>query len=521
MSRLRSVFAAALLASTSARAAIDFGPSATFAIGESTTSLASGDFDEDGVVDLVAPNGARGDVLVLRGNGTGGFFEPMHFACGLFPAAIVVIDANEDGHLDVAVADCDGNAVVILLGDGHGRLGSPSPFAVGSGPTSLAAADVDEDGHVDLVVGESLSLTATVLLGDGRGSFSIATTIPGDPAPQFVVAADLDGDGHVDLAIGQGNVRVRWGDGTGAFPSSTDISPFALVKDVAIGDLDGDGIRDLAIAVFSRHVSSALYALQDGHRGFRLVYCGGNVFGTAVATADFDHDGRTDVAVRAYDGLDVHAGDPAPCGSWRHLYPSVGGLRPLVAADFDGDGRIDLAGAFGGISVVLNRTLDPIACRRGNVNAIGGGIVDVLRVNGSAGEGPERSLVVDRSAPLEIRMDAPPLDPSGPAAFVLYGWSALPDATTVRELPLGVGQSCLPLPLHGVAPQPFVTWNNLGHTRALGAATLPSRAAPSVVWRARRGIGRAGRGFLQGLIVDYASPQGRIAVTNGIALESR
>jgi hypothetical protein len=72
-----------------------------------------------------------------------------------------------------------------------------------------------------------------------------------------------------------------------------------------------------------------------------------------------------------------------------------------------------------------------------------------------------------------------------------------------------------------VSPQPRIIWNNIGRAWLLGAATLPSSPAPSVVFRARRGIGRAGRGFLQGLVVDYASPQGQVGVTNGIALESR
>ena len=78
----------------------------------------------------------------------------------------------------------------------------------------------------------------------------------------------------------------------------------------------------------------------------------------------------------------------------------------------------------------------------------------------------------------------------------------------------------MPTPLaSGGSPLPAQIWNNIGFPGNLGEATLPSTPAPSTVVERPAGVGRPLVVFLQGLILDTASPHGEAAVTNGILLE--
>jgi hypothetical protein len=140
-------------------------------------------------------------------------------------------------------------------------------------------------------------------------------------------------------------------------------------------------------------------------------------------------------------------------------------------------------------------------------------------VNGSAGEGPERRVTLDPGAAFEIRMELPPGE-SGEAPFALYAWSRVPYRGSMESLPYDLGLACLPTPLGPSFLEPSVIWNNTGRVK-LGEATKGSRPAPSLVGRKPAGHGMSGSFFLQGIIVDGASPSGLAAVTNGIQVELR
>src|SRR5262249_3675749 len=142
--------------------------------------------------------------------------------------------------------------------------------------------------------------------------------------------------------------------------------------------------------------------------------------------ADLDEDGRPDLAVADAAGATILRADEAGGYTFAGSY-GPHGSRSIVAADLDRDGHADLVlgNPYGNdVGVVPDRTLDPVRCRAGNVNGGpgGGAVADVLFVDGSPGVGPSRRLVIDRRAPFEIRMDAPPSRPAGPSAFALYAW---------------------------------------------------------------------------------------------------
>ena len=218
--------------------------------------VATGDFNLDGKPDLVVATGVHGStVIVLPGNGTGGFSAGTPFAAGSAPFAVAVGDFNGDGKPDLAVAnDTASGTVTVLLGDGTGNFTPAfgSPFAVGGRPQSVAVGDFNGDGKPDLAVANFVTGTVTVLLGNGFGGFAPA---PGSPInvgePNSVVVGDFNGDGKPDLAVSSlsGFVAVLLGNGMGGFAPAVS-SPLAAggsPKVVVTADFNGDGKLDIAV----------------------------------------------------------------------------------------------------------------------------------------------------------------------------------------------------------------------------------------------------------------------------------
>jgi hypothetical protein len=121
------------------------------------SSIAVGDFDEDGRQDLAVANFGshplyESDVAVLLGTGVGSFSDPSFYRAGSGSQSIVVGDFDEDGHQDLAVANWEGDDVTILLGTGTGSFSDASFYGAGNAPYSVDVGDFDEDGHQDLVV---------------------------------------------------------------------------------------------------------------------------------------------------------------------------------------------------------------------------------------------------------------------------------------------------------------------------------------------------------------------------------
>jgi uncharacterized protein (TIGR03437 family) len=235
---------------------ITLGP---FPGGISPDFVAMGDFNGDGIVDLAIANRDSNNVTVLLGQGNG-MFTPAAaspFAVGNSPSCIAVGDFNGDGKPDLAITNELDNTVTILLGDGLGGFhqASASPFPVGLNPSFIVTADFNGDGNLDLAVADLNSNNLTVLLGNGNSGFKPA---PGSPVsvgtnPISIAVADFNLDTIPDLAVanyGSNNVTVLLGNGSGGFKPGTG-SPFTVgagPRSVAVGDFNADGVPDLVIA---------------------------------------------------------------------------------------------------------------------------------------------------------------------------------------------------------------------------------------------------------------------------------
>jgi hypothetical protein len=138
----------------------------------------------------------------MLGTGTGSFGTRTDFVTGAFTASVAVGDFNGDGKLDLAVVNLGTGSVSILLGTGTGSFGAKTDFVVGgsgSGPRSLAVGDFNGDGKIDLVLASQTISPVSILLGTGTGSFGAKTDFGTGNIPASVASGDFNGDGKLDL----------------------------------------------------------------------------------------------------------------------------------------------------------------------------------------------------------------------------------------------------------------------------------------------------------------------------------
>ncbi|HTS38223.1 MAG TPA: alkaline phosphatase family protein [Candidatus Solibacter sp.] len=324
--------------------------------GSNPVLLAQADLNGDGKTDLVVANGSTHSIQIMLGNGDGTFTAGSSFSVGSSPASvptsIALGDFTEDGKLDLAVGISPDSIVQIYAGDGTGNFSLINTLSNVINPVSLAITDFNQDGFADLAVANGQDSTVTVFLGRGNGAFWItnmplATALSG---PVQLIVCDFNNDGVPDMMIVNGKnntLTILPGKGDGTFGNAAAAINLASAPSaVAFGDFNIDGKQD--IAVVSQAANTVTVYLGNGNNTFQtgVAYPTGNG-PTAVAVGDVNGDGFLDlVTANSTAGtVSVLIGSSTGTFSAHTDFTAGAGAQSIVIGDFNNNGKLDFATA--------------------------------------------------------------------------------------------------------------------------------------------------------------------------------
>ncbi len=330
---------------------LDFSTTTTLAVGDQPRTVAQGDLDGDGDLDLVTANFGTNSVSVILNKGDRTFAAATSVATGTGPIDAALFDVNGDGKLDILTANFSANSVSVLLNNGNGTFASAVGYSMGTAPRSVIAADVDGDGDRDLVSANSTSNNVSVRLNNGDGTFAATTNFAAGTSPFAVRSADFDRDGDNDLAVVNRtgfNVSILTNNGSGSFSNSASLTVGVFPEYLELGDIDGD--VDVDIVTSNSNSSSVSVSKNNGSGTFaaQVQYTIGAT-PKGIELGDLDGDGDLDiVASRSPSGsnpdfVSLLLNDGT--GTFAAATNQVTGndTRDVALGDFDGDGHLDVA----------------------------------------------------------------------------------------------------------------------------------------------------------------------------------
>jgi hypothetical protein len=297
---------------------------------DAPTNVILADFNGDGALDIFKAGDHywKGQVTLGRGDGT--FQTNQAYGWGVtgFGNNLVTADFNGDGFPDVAFSWAHSTSSVpafgVMLGSSHGALAAPTYVTYltsacsASYPEWIATGDVNGDGKADIVATvynyENTGCPnneVAVFIGKGTGKFDAPVFYSTGASAQStdVFLADVNGDGHPDIIISNadGTISVLLNKGKGTFGTATLISSVAALSPhlnaLAIADFNGDGKLDIAAASYypGSYSNNVYILLGNGDGTFQapITVAAGPQYSytNSLAAGDFNNDGKMDLLV--------------------------------------------------------------------------------------------------------------------------------------------------------------------------------------------------------------------------------
>jgi hypothetical protein len=313
-----------LLLAQTALAGINLVGAETIGVSPKPDFMVSGDLNNDGLADIVVVAPTSKEVDVYLAADTPSHFAPARvFRFGQTLRRPALGDLNADGRLDIIVTDQAADSVWIMIGKGDGTFLTQYqvPVPNSRNPSSVAVGNFDDSGNADLAVADSRLSRIFILRNNNSNppGFLRGGEIETGLEPDDVRAVDLNGDGHLDLlTLDLGGPRGKdiavalWKQVTQGFPVFDAVQKFGI----------GENPSDLVIADFNNDSNLDVATLNRP--------AGGN--------------GNSEIDIMLNQGggiLNPPTALQVPC-------PFFTGGAPcrslaMVAADLDGNGKVDLA----------------------------------------------------------------------------------------------------------------------------------------------------------------------------------
>ncbi len=309
------------------------------------------DIDGDGDLDVVATSSNENKIAWFENTNGQGVFGPENIITTNVDRAINIAlsDLDGDGDLDIVAATLYDNKTVWFENlDGQGTFGPELMIDDDLFNTySLYGFDIDADGDNDIITstGQADGFMFYENM-NGQGNFSAPQSINADDVRGFLLE-DFDYDGDLDIVATIGN-EIGWYEnlnGQGNFASK---QPLIATKNLAyVADINEDGAFDILTITYGDKISwypstgqgiygpEVVMSVIDGVQG-----------SYSIEAADFDGDGNIDVVsansevgtITWFKNLDGQGNFSSP----RMVAETLSYVQSVYAADLDGDGDIDV-----------------------------------------------------------------------------------------------------------------------------------------------------------------------------------
>jgi flagellin-like hook-associated protein FlgL len=345
----------------------------TFTTIDFATIAQSGDFNNDGILDVVDHD----TTLSIRlGTGDATFAAPATINTVGGGGTQAIGDFNGDGNLDIISTVIASTSNLLSLGNGDGTFSVGVTLVAASPSDFIRTADLTGDGVLDIVMGVqggAGTSELSVFIGNGNGTFAARVTLASTLDPVGVTIGDFNGDGKQDIAaldMGSPTLSVFFGNGNGTFQAPISTATGATGPnygfDIQAADVNLDGRADLITSGSSEANISVFLGNGNGTFAARTSYALPGTSSYAFSLGDVTGDGLIDIIAASADGLNstpgsgkisILQGNSNGTFALDQTISSAGGhaIFPTVA-DFTGDGIDDIAfghgTAFNGFSIV-------------------------------------------------------------------------------------------------------------------------------------------------------------------------